>query len=48
VDQHEDIDGEPCEGKLEVESDETLYCLECGAVVKRSTGELLGHGTPME
>lgn len=45
---HEDIDGEPCDEELEVESEETLYCVECGAVVSRETGDLLGHGTPMD
>lgn len=44
---HEDIDGKSCDGTLEVESPETLYCTDCGAIVSRATGELLGHGTPM-
>lgn len=45
---HVDIEGEPCPGDLETESEETLYCSACGAIVSRATGELLGHGTPME
>lgn len=48
VDPNEDIDGEPCDADLDNESEETLYCPEGGAVVERSIGELLGHGTPME
>lgn len=48
MDQHNDVDGEPCDGELEVESDETLYCFECGAIVDRRSGELLGHGSPHE
>lgn len=48
VELHQDIDGEPCDGELEVETDETLYCFECGAVVDRQSGELLGHGSPHE
>lgn len=47
VEPHEDIDGQSCDGELEAESDETLYCSECGAVLSRETGEVLGHGTPM-